>query len=503
MTTEPSQLNTYEERLAKAQDLKAQGIDPYGSRFPDATPIHSIREDFEEGKSVCLAGRIMIIRSHGKSAFADIQDQSGRIQLYFKKDIVGEALYDIFKKCDMGDIFGIKGELFKSRTGELSVKVIEFTLLSKILSTLPEKWHGLKDVELRSRRRYLDLIANESAREVFKKRSVIIRRMREMLDAKQFMEVETPMMQPMAGGAKAEPFVTHHNTLHMDLFLRIAPELYLKRLLVGGFEKVYEINRSFRNEGISVKHNPEFTMMELYQAYADYNDMMEITEELISTLVQEITGGDTVTYGDGEISFKRPWKRVSFYGSLQEKTGVDWQTCDMKKEAKKLNIRLPDDAKETDILNEVFGEVVEKDLIDPTFVIDYPLFMSPLAKKKKDSESLVDRFELFINGMEIANAYSELNDPTEQLNRFKDQAAELEHDDVDKDYCLALSYGMPPAGGLGIGIDRLVMLLTDSHSIRDVILFPQLRPEAGSVDVSESDSSDSSNLADKADAPQA
>jgi len=488
MTEKPIQTdNTYSERLVKAQDFDQQGIYPYGSRYPDTESITSIRDRFKEGESAVLAGRIMIIRSHGKSAFADIQDQTGRIQLYFKKDIIGEESYDVFKKCDMGDIFGIKGELFKSRTGELSVKVAEFTLLSKILSTLPEKWHGLKDVELRSRRRYLDLIANESAREVFKKRSVIIRRMREMLDAKGFMEVETPMMQPMAGGAKAEPFVTHHNTLHMDLFLRIAPELYLKRLLVGGFEKVYEINRSFRNEGISIKHNPEFTMMELYQAYADYNDMMNITEELISTLVKEVSGKDTVPYGEREINFKGPWKRISFYGALQEKTGVDWQKCDMRVEAKKLNIRLQDDLKETDILNEVFGEVVEKDLIDPTFVIDYPLFMSPLAKQKADSPDLVDRFELFINGMEVANAYSELNDPEEQRKRFKAQAEELGNNEIDDDYCLALSYGMPPAGGLGIGIDRLVMLLTNSHSIRDVILFPQLRPEQGTTDTTESD----------------
>ncbi len=386
----------------------------------------------------------------------------------------------------MGDIIGVEGECFTSKMGEMSVQVLRFQLLSKIVEVLPEKWHGLKDVELRHRRRYVDLIANDETRQVFKKRSQIIRRIREMLDGKGFMEVETPMMQSLAGGAKAEPFVTHHNTLHMDLFLRVAPELYLKRLLVGGFEKVYEINRNFRNEGISVKHNPEFTMMELYWAYANYEDMMALTEEIVTELVKELTGGSTtLPYGDKQLNFKRPWKRITFYGSLKEKTGVDWEKCDLKAEAKKLGIRLEPHFKDADILNEVFAEKVEKGLVDPTFVIDYPLFMSPLAKEKPGYPDLVDRFELFISNMELANAYSELNDPFEQRKRFEAQAASPGDKNIDEDFVRALEYGMPPAGGLGIGIDRLVMLLTNSQSIREVILFPQLRPEANTVDPQE------------------
>jgi len=483
MTVEKSNSEIVKERIEKIEGMRASGIHLYGARFLPTEPIQGVRDQFEEGKKVRLAGRLMTIRSHGKSAFADLKDETSKIQLYFKKDIVGEAKYDLFKKMDLGDVVGAEGELFKSKTGELSVKVNSFELLSKIVDILPEKWHGLKDIEIKHRKRYLDLITSDETREVFRKRSLIIRRMREMLDAKGFMEVETPMMQPLAGGAKAEPFKTHHNTLHMDLFLRIAPELYLKRLLVGGFEKVYEINRNFRNEGISIKHNPEFTMMELYQAYADYTDMMEITEELVSGLVREVAGGkDEITYGEKTLSFKRPWKRITFFGSLKEKTGIDWQTCDVKKEAKRLGIRMESHFNEADILNEVFGEKVEQELVDPTFVMDYPLFMSPLAKQKEGAPHLVNRFELFISNMEIANAYSELNDPFEQRERFEKQAKELGSDERDEEFCQALQCAMPPAGGLGIGVDRLVMLLTNSHSIRDVILFPHLRPVSQTPD---------------------
>ena len=486
MTTENIS-EVLKERLLKIEALKAGGRDLYGERFLPIESIEGILKNFEEHKKVKIAGRLMGIRSHGKSAFADLKDENAKIQIYVKKDAVVDEAYDFFSKLDMGDIVGVDGELFKSKSGEMSVKVNEFKLLSKIVEVLPEKWHGLKDVEIRYRRRYVDLIANEETRQIFKKRSSIIRRIREMLDKKGFMEVETPMMQSMAGGAKAEPFVTHHNTLHMDLFLRIAPELYLKRLLVGGFEKVYEINRNFRNEGISVKHDPEFTMMELYWAYANYEDMMNLTEEIVTELVKEVTGGkEAITYGEKELNFKRPWKRISFYGSLKEKTGIDWQKCDMKAEAKRLGIRMESHFKEADILNEVFAEKVEAGLVDPTFVVDYPLFMSPLAKQKAGEPDLVDRFELFISNMELANAYSELNDPFEQKKRFEAQLAQTGEKKMDEDFVKALEYGMPPAGGLGIGIDRLVMLLTNSHSIREVILFPQLRPEAASSESAES-----------------
>jgi len=467
------------ERLHKIDELKKQGVNLYGERFLPIEPIRGVRENFKEGNKVRIAGRLMSIRSHGKSAFSDLKDETARIQLYFKKDLVGESAYSLFSKLDIGDILGIEGELFTSKTGEMSVKVTLFKLLSKIVEFMPEKWHGLKDVELRSRMRYVDLIVNDQTREIFKKRSLIIRRFREMLDAKGFMEVETPMMQPIPGGAKAEPFMTHHNTLHMDLFLRIAPELYLKRLLVGGFEKVYEINRNFRNEGISHKHNPEFTMMELYWAYADYNDMMALTEEIITKLVHEITGGsDSLTYGDKKLSFKRPWRRITFFGALKEKTGIDWKSCHIREEAKKIGIHMEPHYNDADILNEAFGEKVESELIDPTFVLDYPVFMTPLAKRKEEDPKLVYRFELFISRLELANAYSELNDYFEQRQRLMDQSDELGGKDIDEDFCRALSYGMPPAGGLGIGMDRLIMLLTNSHSIRDVILFPQLRPES-------------------------
>lgn len=481
MSHEKSHSEIVKERIEKIKQMCAEGTEPYGKRFLPIESIQSVRDNFEENKKVTIAGRFMTIRSHGKSAFADVKDETARIQVYFRKDVIGEKEYGLFKKLDLGDIVGLEGECFKSKTGEMTIKVTRFELLSKIVEILPEKWHGLKDIELRHRRRYLDLIANDEVRDVFKKRSTVIRRIREMLDSRGFMEVETPMMQTLPGGAKAEPFKTHHNTLHMDLFLRIAPELYLKRLLIGGFEKVYEINRNFRNEGLSPKHNPEFTMMEIYQAYADYTDMMKMTEEVISELVKEVTGGgDILTYGEKQISFKRPWKQISFYGSLKEKTGVDWEKCDIRKEAKRLGVRMESHFNDADIINEVFGEKVEPELSDPTFVVDYPLFMSPLAKQKKGNPNLVDRFELFISSMEIANAFSELNDPFEQRKRFEEQVKKLGEKEIDEDFCTALTYGMPPAGGLGIGIDRLVMILTNSQSIREVILFPHLRPETQS-----------------------
>ncbi len=450
----------------------------YGQRFLPKQSIADIRAAFEAGKKVKIAGRLMTIRQMGKSIFADVKDQDGRIQIYVKGDAVGEEPFNHFKTLKMGDIVGIEGELFTSKMGEMTVKVESYQRLSSIVRPMPEKWHGLKDVETRYRQRYVDLIVNDDVRQVFKTRSLIMREIRKFLDAQGFMEVETPMMQPLAGGARARPFMTHHNTLEMDLYMRIAPELYLKRLLVGGFEKVYEINRNFRNEGISVRHNPEFTMMELYQSYADYHDMMEITESLVHHLVMMIHGKDEIPFGDKVLSFKRPWKRVSFYGAIQEATGIDLRKTSPKEAAEKLNMKLDPKLEDVDVLDEIFSETVEKDLINPTFIIDYPTEMSPLAKGQKEDPSLVYRFELFISKMEIANAFSELNDPFVQRERLESQRDVIgENKEIDEDFLTALEYAMPPAGGLGIGIDRLVMLLTNQESIREVILFPLLRHE--------------------------
>ncbi len=473
------------ERLDKIKSFRDKNLEIYGSRFQPVESIGDVLNHFEEGKKVRLAGRLMAMRGHGKSSFGDLKDQTGRIQIYAKQDSIGEENYQFFMKLDLGDILGIEGTLFTSKMGEKSVKIESFKLLSKIVQILPEKWHGLKDVEIRYRRRYLDLIVNEEVRKTFRLRSEIIRSIRKFLDAKGFMEVETPMMQQIPGGAKAEPFKTHHRALHLDLYLRVAPELYLKRLLVGGFEKVYEINRNFRNEGISIKHNPEFTMLELYQSYADLSDMLNITEEMFHMLVKDIHGKESIPYGEKELNFARPWKRISFYDALKEKTGVEWRkNPNVRKEAEKLKVKLEANYDDVDILNEVFDEFVEPTLVSPTFVVDYPLIMSPLAKRKPGTDDLTDRFELFIANMELANAFSELNDPEEQRDRFIRQKEALgEQKQIDEDFLLALEYGMPPAGGLGIGIDRLVMLLTNQHSIRDVILFPHLKPEVQEEEV--------------------
>jgi len=450
---------------------------PYGERFLPKEAIESLRDNFQEAKKIRTAGRLMAKRIMGKSAFFDLKDENARIQLYFKKDIVGDAAFEEVKSLSIGDIAGIEGELFISQSGEKTVRVEKVQLLSKIVRTLPEKWHGLKDVETRYRNRYVDLIVNDDVRKTFKSRSFIIREIRRFLDDQGFMEVETPMMQPIPGGARAKPFITHHNSLHLDLYLRVAPELYLKRLLVGGFEKVYEVNRNFRNEGISIRHNPEFTMLELYYAYADYTDMMAITEELIASLVFKLHGRYDIPYGDQTLDFKPPWKRVGFYEALQEKTGVDFRTANVREAAKKLQIGFSTEDEDIDILNEIFGEKVEEHLWHPTFVIDYPTVMTPLAKAKPEDPALVYRFELFIAKMELANAFSELNDPHIQRARLEEQRKMIgEHKEIDEDFLTALEYAMPPAGGLGIGIDRLVMLLTNQNSIRDVIFFPQLKP---------------------------
>lgn len=474
-------------RLEKLQELRDAGIDPFGSRFDRNASAQQIIDSFDtmEGQSVRLAGRIMSKRRHGKAGFADLQDLTGSIQLYFRKEDVGDEAYEVFKKLDLGDILGVEGEVFRTQKGEISVHVRHFEYLSKSLNPLPEKWHGLKDVELRYRQRYVDLIVNPEVRDVFIKRSRIIKEIRNYLDNLGFLEVETPMMHPIPGGATARPFITHHNTLDMDLYLRIAPELYLKRLLVGGLEKVYEINRSFRNEGISTRHNPEFTMLELYQAYADYEVMMELTENLIASTVQKITGSLQVEFDGQIIDFTTPWRRVPMLEAIKEHSGVDFALIKTDDEARQaaadLGMKIEKNATRGEIINEVFETFVEDKLIQPTFIYGHPVEISPLAKRNREHPEFTDRFEVFIMQLEIANAFSELNDPIDQKERFMKQVEKRASGDaeahmMDEDYINALEYGMPPAGGLGIGIDRLVMLITGSTSIRDVILFPTLRP---------------------------
>ncbi|MBI4367979.1 MAG: lysine--tRNA ligase [Candidatus Omnitrophica bacterium] len=466
------------ERLEKIKELKSKGVRLYSDQFKPTDSICSLLDPFQEGKQVKIAGRMMTRRIHGKSAFADLRDDTGKIQVYAKYDVIGQDGFQLFELLDLGDILGAEGTLFLTHKGEKTVKIERFVLLSKIVQVLPEKWHGLKDVEARYRQRYLDLMMNEEVRNVFRTRIQAIRLVRSFLDERGFMEVETPMMQAIPGGARAKPFVTHHEALHTDLYLRVAPELYLKRLLVGGFSKVYEINRNFRNEGISTRHNPEFTMLELYEAYSDYQQVMNLTEELIATLVQALCKKDTVQFGDSQIQFARPWKKISFYEALKEKSGHDWRRGKIKELAKKVGIPLDQYSEEVDILNEAFDRFVEPDLVNPTFVIDYPALTTPLAKRKPSDSDLVERFELFIGRLELANAFSELNDPFEQRERLTEQREVIGTEKMlDEDFLTALEHGMPPAGGLGIGIDRLVMLLTNSTSIRDVILFPQLKPE--------------------------
>ncbi|WP_200774173.1 lysine--tRNA ligase [Thermosyntropha lipolytica] len=474
-------------RLEKLHELRRMGIDPFGSRFERDAEAALIKNNYSdyEGREVRIAGRIMSKRLHGKAGFANLQDMSGVIQLYFRQDDVGEDKYELFKKMDIGDIIGVRGEVFTTKKGEISVHVREFVYLSKSLNPLPEKWHGLKDVELRYRQRYVDLIVNPEVKEVFIKRSRIIKEIRRYLDERGFLEVETPMMHPIAGGAAARPFITYHNALDMQLYLRIAPELYLKRLIVGGLEKVYEINRNFRNEGISTKHNPEFTMLELYQAYADYTDMMNLTEDLISTVMYKVNGTMIAEFEGHKIDFTPPWNRMTMLEAIQKYAGVDFSTIKTDEEARKvaasLNIKVEPGATRGEIINEVFEAFVEDKLIQPTFIYGHPVEISPLAKRNRENPEFTDRFEVFIMAREIANAFSELNDPIDQKERFLKQMEKRAHGDdeahmMDEDYINALEYGMPPTGGLGIGIDRLVMLMTGSPSIRDVILFPTLRP---------------------------
>ena len=469
----------------KLEELKAQGLDPHKVvNFKGRIPSKNIKDDFEayDGKNVRIAGRIMAKRGHGNMSFMDIQDESGQIQIVNRKNVIGD-LFSQVKKYDIGDIVGIDGKVFKTNQGEISIETETPLLMTKSLQMLPEKWHGLKDQDLRYRQRYLDLIVNPEVKDVFVQRSLIISEIRRFLDGKGFLEVETPILNTIAGGATARPFITHHNSLDIGMYLRIASELYLKRLIVGGFDKVYEIGRMFRNEGMDATHNPEFTTMELYKAYADFEDMMEITETMVEAVAQKVKGKTLVELDGNEIELKAPWKRISMIDAVKEYSGVDFnEITDYEAAveiAKEKNVEVKGSRGE--IIAEFFDEFVEDKLIQPTFIIDYPVEISPLAKRKNDDPSLTYRFEAFINGAEIANAFSELNDALDQKQRFLDQVAKREAGDdeaqmMDYDFVNALEIGMPPTGGLGIGIDRLIMILTGQHSIRDVLLFPTMKP---------------------------
>lgn len=476
-------------RRDKLQKLQQEGRDPFRvTVYPRDHFAQEIREHFEEleNKDVCIAGRIMSWRDMGKASFLDIYDKTGRMQVYLKIDQVGEDAYAEMKSCwDLGDIAGIKGYVFKTRRGEISVHATEVKLLSKSLLPLPEKFHGLKDTDLRYRQRYLDLIVNPEVKDAFVKRSQIITEIRNYLNGQDFLEVETPMLHTIAGGAAARPFITHHNTLDIDLYLRIALELHLKRLIVGGFDRVYEIGRVFRNEGMDTRHNPEFTLLELYQAFTDYHGMMDLTEDLIRTVAKKVLGTAKIAYGDVEIDLEKPFERLSMLDAVKKYANIDFAKIQTAKEAKALakehHIEYEERHQKGDILNLFFEAYVEEKLIQPTFIMDHPVEISPLAKRKPENPAYTERFELFIVGREHANAFSELNDPIDQRARFEQQAAnkaagDEEANDVDEDFLTALEYGMPPTGGLGIGIDRLVMLLTDSASIRDILLFPTMKP---------------------------
>ena len=476
-------------RRDKLKELQEQGKDPFEiTKFNRTNTAGEIKANYEQfaEKDVTVAGRIIAKRIMGKASFCTIQDSDEKIQSYVSINYLCEEAYKSFKTWDIGDIIGITGFVFKTRTEEISVHAKEVTLLSKSLRPLPEKFHGLKDPDLRYRQRYTDLIVNPEVKKTFEIRSKIIKEMRNFLDSKGYMEVETPILNTIAGGATAKPFITHHNTLDIDMYLRIAPELYLKRLIVGGFDKVYEIGRLFRNEGMDLKHNPEFTSMELYSAYEDYNDMMNITEEMVTTISEKILGTTEINYQGQEISLKAPWKRITMIDSIKEVCGVDFNQINSDEEAiaiaKEKGIEV-EEIKKTrgHIINMFFEEFVEETLIQPTFIYDYPVDVSPLTKRKPSDGRLTERFEVFIGGREYGNAYSELNDPIDQYERFKKQVEAREAGDeeanmMDEDFIQALEIGLPPTGGLGMGIDRLVMLLTNSASIRDVLLFPTMKP---------------------------
>ncbi|WP_440604658.1 lysine--tRNA ligase [Bacillus sp. GB_SG_008] len=480
-------------RREKLHNLREQGMDPFGKRFERTHSTKELfslygelsKEELEEKEiPVSIAGRIMTKRGKGKAGFAHIQDLHGQVQIYVRKDAVGDEQYELFNAADLGDLVGIEGKVFKTKVGELSIKVTSFTLLTKSLRPLPDKYHGLKDVEQRYRQRYLDLITSMESRETFVTRSKIIREMRRYLDNNGYLEVETPMLHAIAGGASARPFITHHNALDMEFYMRIAIELHLKRLIVGGLEKVYEIGRVFRNEGVSTRHNPEFTMIELYEAYADYKDIMKLTENMVAHIAKEVLGTTTVQYGEYEINLEPEWTRLHMVDAIKQYSGADfWSPMSVEEAralAKEHGIEIKDTMEVGHIINEFFEQKVEEHLIQPTFIYGHPVEISPLAKKNEEDPRFTDRFELFIVAREHANAFTELNDPIDQKERFEAQLKEREQGNdeahmMDDDYIEALEYGMPPTGGLGIGIDRLVMLLTNSPSIRDVLLFPAMR----------------------------
>ena len=499
MSTEEMNLQELESQFSEQESLRREklvklqeeGKDPFDVYKVKRT--HSskqVKDNFEEleGKEVTVAGRIMSKRGQGKVVFSDLYDRDGKIQLFIKIDEVGEEALKQYKTNDLGDWVAATGEVFKTKTGEVSVKVKTVELISKSLKPLPEKWHGLKDPDLRYRQREVDIITNPEVKDTFIKRSQIISGIRTFLDNRGFLEVETPMLATIAGGASARPFITHHNTLDLDMFLRIAPELYLKRCIVAGFEKVYELGRTFRNEGMSVRHNPEFTMIELYQAFADYNDMMELTENMVAEVCKKVNGTTKVTYQGAEIDFMPPWRRITMVDAVKEYAGVDYNEfksdADAQAVAKEKNLEFSkplNTVTKGEVLNALYEEFCEEHMIQPTFIIDYPVEISPLTKKKRGNEMFTDRFEVFVFGRELCNAYSELNDPIVQRERFAQQEKERELGDdeaymIDEEFMSALETGMPPTGGLGIGIDRLIMFLTDSASIRDVILFPTMKP---------------------------
>ena len=475
-------------RIDKMHKIEEAGLLPFGHKFAWTHHAQDIADQFDalEEKEVKLAGRVMAIRGHGKTCFMDLRDNSGRIQLYVRKDVLGEEEYKIIKMMDIGDIVGVTGTVFRTHMGEVSIKVTALEVLSKSLRPLPEKWHGLKDIETRYRQRYIDLIVNPEVRDTFVKRSQIIRSVRDILDGENFLEVETPILNSIAGGAAARPFVTHHNSLNIEMYMRIAPELYLKRLIVGGMERVYELGRVFRNEGMDVKHNPEFTSVEIYQAYADYKDMMDLTEKIICETAQKVLGTMKISYEGTEIDLTPPWKRMTMVEAVKEYAGVDFTgVTDVEAAralAKKVNVEIQPSFGVGKILNACFEEFVEDKLIQPTFITGHPKEISPLAKSNHENPEETDRFEGYIYAREICNGFTELNDPMDQRERFMKQVEERAAGDeeanmMDEDFCVALEYGLPPTGGLGIGIDRLVMFLTDTSSIRDVLFFPTMKPE--------------------------
>jgi lysyl-tRNA synthetase class 2 len=476
-------------RREKLGKLKERNINPYPYNFKRTHTSSEIIQNFErlegEQTEVKIAGRIISLRPHGKTLFAHLKDGAGKIQIYVKQDEVGKDNFKLFSLFDIGDFLGVTGKVFKTKTGEITIRATEFQILSKSLRPLPEKWHGLQDKELRYRQRYVDLIVNDEVKKIFLFRTELIKAIREFLDDSGFVDVETPILQPLYGGAFARPFVTHHNALDIDLYLRIADELYLKRLIVGGFEKVYEISKSFRNEGMDRNHNPEFTMLELYQAYADYNDIMELYQKLLNYVATEVMGSNKFEFENNQIDLTPPWKRIPLLESIKEYAGVD--LTDKSEEetreiASELNVKEDLNRPKGKLIEAIFESQVQPKLIQPTFITDYPVEMSPLAKYHREKEGLTERFELFIGGCEMGNAFSELNDPVDQRERFKQQAELAKRGDeeaqvLDEDFIRALEYGMPPTGGLGFGIDRLVMVLTNTHSIREVIFFPQMKPE--------------------------